>query len=336
MHPRQLDLNLLRVFRALMFEKSVTGAAVALGLTQPAVSHALMRLRQAYQDPLFLRTGRRMEPTARALELSALICESLSRIESTLERRFDPKSLTRTFRIAFIDYGGIFFLPSLMSRLVSEAPGAKLLPEYMDNTLGARRLQDPEVDFGIGMLRENSATWRRINLFDDPFVIAVRKNHPLTRRSVSLKDLCKYKFVRIPLFDSYEPLLESQGLTRHFGATAENFLPVPFIISRSDLLALIPRSVYFVFRQICNLRDVKSDLDLPPYSVELVFDKRKEINPAHRWLIGCITALAREVAHDLRLDQTSKKPEQPKLAELYSSLESSCFTDAAVRGTNST
>ena len=187
MHARHLDLNLLRVFRALLFEKSVTGAAAALGLTQPAVSHALARLREAYQDPLFMRVRRNMEPTARALELSALICESLDRIESTLDRRFDPKSLTQAFRIAFVDYGGIFFLPSLMSRLLLEAPGVRVLPEYMDNSIGSRRLKDPECDFGIGMIWENYATWRRIKLFDDPFVIALRKGHPLKRNPALVK-----------------------------------------------------------------------------------------------------------------------------------------------------
>jgi len=181
-----------------------------LGLTQPAVSHSLTRLREAYKDPLFLRVRRGMEPTARALELSTLICESLDRIESTLDQRFDPKRLNQAFRIAFIDFGGIFFLPSLMSRLSLEAPGAKILPEYMDNATGSRRLRDPEVDFGIGLIRENSATWRRIRLFDDPFVIAVRKGHPIKGGFASLEQLNRHKYVRIPHFDCFEPLLEKQ------------------------------------------------------------------------------------------------------------------------------
>jgi DNA-binding transcriptional LysR family regulator len=306
MHARHLDLNLLRVFRALLFEKSVTGAAAALGLTQPAVSHALARLREAYQDPLFMRVRRNMEPTARALELSALICESLDRIESTLDRHFDPKSSTQAFRIAFVDYGGIFFLPSLMSRLLLEAPGVRVLPEYMDNSIGSRRLKDPECDFGIGMIWENYATWRRIKLFDDPFVIALRKGHPLKRNPALVKDLCKQRYVRIPQFDGFESLLESQGFMRRFGVTAESFLPVPFILARSDLLALIPRSVFMVFKQVCNLRSINSEFHLPPYTVELVFDRRKEINPAHRWLIACITTLAGEVAQDLMLDRSAK------------------------------
>jgi DNA-binding transcriptional LysR family regulator len=303
MHARHLDLNLLRVFRALLFEKSVTRAAATLGLTQPAVSHALTRLREAYEDPLFLRVRRSMEPTPRALELSALICESLDRIECTLEHRFELKRLNQAFRIAFIDFGGIFFLPSLMSRLSLEAPGVKVLPEYMDNAAGSRRLRDSEVDFGIGLIRENSAPWRRIRLFDDPFVIAMRKSHPIKGSFASLEQLNRHKYVRIPYFDCFEPLLEKQGLVRRFAATAENFLPIPFIISRTDLVGLIPQSVFTVFKQICNLRSVESKLTLPPFSLELVFDHRKEISPADRWLVNCITDVASEVAGDLMLDQ---------------------------------
>jgi DNA-binding transcriptional LysR family regulator len=184
MRARHLDLNLLRVFRALLFEKSATRAAATLGLTQPTVSHALTRLRATYQDPLFLKVQRRMEPTPRALELAPLICESLERIESTLEERFDPKRLTQTFRIAFIDFGGIFFLPSLMSRLSLQAPAVKILPEYMNNAAGTRRLQDSDIDFGIGLIRKDSATWRRIRLLDDPFVVAMRKGHPIKGTTV--------------------------------------------------------------------------------------------------------------------------------------------------------
>ena len=312
MHARHLDLNLLRVFRALLFEKSVTGAAGILGLTQPAVSHALTRLREAYQDPLFIRMRRRMEPTARALELSALICESLDRIESTLNQGFDAKRLTQSFRIAFIDFGGIFFLPSLMSRLSLEAPGVKIIPEYMDNAAGFRRLQDPEVDFGIGLIRESSATWRRISLFDDPFVIAMRKGHPLKSNSLSIEQLNRQKYVRIPYFDCFEPLLENQGLIRRFAATAENFLPIPFILARTDLLGMIPQSVFTIFRQVCNLRSAESKLTLPPYSLELVFDRRKEINPAHRWLIDCVKAVAGEVARDLMLDRNNCTGSDPR------------------------
>jgi hypothetical protein len=106
-------------------------------------------------------------------------------------------------------------------------------------------------------------------------------------------------------------LLESQGLTRQFAATAENFLPIPFIISRTDLLGLIPQSVCTVFKQVCNLRSVGSKIDLPPYSVDLVFDRRKVLSAGHRWLVDCITTVAEEVARDLMLDPLRQQVGRP-------------------------
>ncbi len=135
----------------------------------------------------------------------------------------------------------------------------------------------------------------------------MRKGHPIKGTSVSIEELCRHKHVRIPFLDCFEPLLESQALTRQFSASAENFLPIPFIISRTDLIGLILQSVFTVFKQVCNLRSVASKIDLPPYSVDLVFDRRKEINLGHRWLTDCITTVAREVARDLMLDPFAQK-----------------------------
>ena len=299
MHENRLDLNLLRVFRTLMIQQNVTKAALELGLTQPAVSHALARLRECYDDPLFVRTQRRMEPTPRARELAKPICEALDRIATTFSQRFDPRTIAQTFRIAFVDYGGIFFLPALLSRIGAEAPNVKILSEYMENVTGYARLQDPEVDLGIGMIRGNRETWRRSHLFDDPFVLILRKGHPIRGSTVSLSDLAQADHVRIPLFDCFEPLLEKHGLRRNFAVTAQHFLPVPFIAERSNLLALVPRSVYLVFKDFCGLRSAALPIELPSYTIEVVFDQRKEIDPTHRWLVSCIVSTATEVARDV-------------------------------------
>lgn len=299
MHETRLDLNLLRVFRALLIQQNVTKAAVALGLTQPAVSHALTRLRECYDDPLFVRVRRRMEPTPRALEIAKPVCEALDGIASTFKQHFDPRTIAQTFRIAFVDYGGIFFLPALMSKIGAEAPNVKILSEYLDNATGCARLDDPGVDLGIGMIRGNSETWRRSHLFDEPFVLIMRKGHPLRGSTLSLTDLAKADYVRIPLFDCFEPLLQRRGLRRNFAVTEQNFLPVPFMVARSNLLALVPRSVYLVFKDFCHLRSAAYPIDLPPYTIELVFDQRKEIDPTHRWLVSCITSTATDVARDV-------------------------------------
>ena len=267
-HANRLDLNLLRVFRALLVQQSVTRAAATLGLTQPAVSHALMRLRECYDDPLFVRVKRRMEPTSHALELAGPICDALDRIAATFELRFEPKTIAQTFRIAFIDYGGIFFLPALLSRIGAEAPNVKIVPEYVENAIGYARLQAAEVDLGVGMIRGNVETWRRSHLFDDPFVLVVRKDHPLKGVAISSADLARFQHVRIPLFDCFEPLLADQGVWRNFAVTAQHFLPVPFIVARSDLMALLPRSVYMVFKDFCQLRTLRLPIELPPYTIE--------------------------------------------------------------------
>src|ERR1035437_9661358 len=134
MNVGSLDLNLLLVFQALMIHRSVTRAGREIGLSQPAVSNALGRLRHYYTDPLFLRTADGMQPTARACDLALPIEEALARIEMTLpeSRDFSPAQIERRFRIGLVNYGALYVLPSLAERLALAAPGIELVTAYLD------------------------------------------------------------------------------------------------------------------------------------------------------------------------------------------------------------
>src|SRR3972149_9233815 len=152
MHYKKLDLNLLVAFSALMLHRNVTRAAQEVGIPQPALSHALNRLREHYKDPLFLLLKGTMQPTARAIEIYEPIQKALEQIDGTFHSTFTPTSIPRTFRIGLVEYVSVFLLPALMLQLRQDAPGAQLIVDYMNSETAVRLLGTPDLDLATGPL----------------------------------------------------------------------------------------------------------------------------------------------------------------------------------------
>src|ERR1700730_18401278 len=167
MHFQKLDLNLLVVFRSLMTYRSVTGAAGALNLTQSAASHALSRLRRFYADPLFVRNGQTMGPTARAFEIDQDVQEALAKIARTFKTEFDPRHLAREFRIALVNFGGLYMVPALLGKLATEAPDVHVHVDHVPPEKAVKRLEQGELDFLIGDLMGRKASIETVHLLTD-------------------------------------------------------------------------------------------------------------------------------------------------------------------------
>ena len=163
---RRLDLNLLIVFETLMHERSVTRAAEKLFLGQPAISAALSRLRSLFDDPLFVRTGRSMEPTARAQEIFALLSPALDSISTAVSRaaEFDPATSTAVFRIGLSDDVEFALLPALLRRLRAEAPGVVLVIRRANYLLMPNLLASGEISVGVSYTEELPANAKRKTL----------------------------------------------------------------------------------------------------------------------------------------------------------------------------
>src|SRR5437773_7083932 len=182
MNVQDVDLNLLRVFDSVLAERGVTPAAARLGLTQPAVSNALARLRKVFGDALFVRTPSGMDPTPFARELAEPVRQALALLESALAHGpgFDPATSTRAFRFYMSDLGQIEFLPPLVERVQRVAAGVRLEAVALEVEDIAAALAAGSLDLAVGFLPGLGPPIRRRALFRDPYLCLMRADHPIT------------------------------------------------------------------------------------------------------------------------------------------------------------
>lgn len=294
MNVQDIDLNLLRVFDAVLHERGVTPAAARLGLTQPAVSNALARLRAVFGDTLFVRTGSGMDATPFARELAEPVRQALALLESALAHGpgFDPGSSTRAFRFYMSDVGQIEFLPPLIERVQRAAPGVRLeaVGLGVEDISGA--LAAGALDLAVGFLPALGPPVRRQPLFRDPYVCLMRLGHPI-------KVLTKRRFLEAShALVSYrgghrviEEALDRAGLARRIALRVPHFTVVPMILERSDLVLTLPSRVARVYERRGHLKWLPLPLPIPQADVGVHWHERFEADPGNRWLREQIIAL---------------------------------------------
>ena len=287
MNVRDVDLNLLRVFDAVLRERGVTPAAVGLGLTQPAVSNALARLRSLFGDALFVRTPAGMDPTPFARGLAEPVRQALALLESALAHGpgFDPAAATRAFRFYMSDLGQIEFLPPLIERVQREAPGVRLeaVALEVDDIAGA--LAAGALDLAVGFLPALGPPLRRRALFRDPYMCLMRADHPI-------KALTKRKFLEAShALVTYrgghrvvEEALERAGLARRIALRLPHFTVVPMVLERTDLICTLPARVARVFERRGKLKSLPPPVAIPTADVGVHWHERFESDPGNRWL----------------------------------------------------
>lgn len=303
-----LDLNLLLVFRALMQSGSVTRAGEDIGLSQPAVSNALTRLRHHYRDPLFVRARDGMEPTARARELASPIAEALSAIEMTLPSgdrgataKFDPSNIHRRFNIALVDFGGLHLVSRLIEVLVQKAPGMEIATHAVDAEEATQKLRRNEIDFAVGVFSTLPTGWTRRMLFKERLVVTVSRNHPRIEKSLSRSFYTTERHVGITPFGVADQMILDRGLKRRFAVSA-GMLSVPFIVQRSDLVATLPSGVAKTFGNICGLKRFELPVPIDGYQIEAVTHPRSSGDVALGWLLGRIESVAGALKRELSLE----------------------------------
>lgn len=299
MHYRKLDLNLLVAFCALMSHRNVTRAAREISVTQPALSHALRRLREHYKDPLFNHVKGSMQPSARALEIIEPISKALEQIAGTFRSTFDPASSHRTFRIGLVDYPAAFLLPALMLRLRHDAPGAQLIADHMSSETAERLLGTLDLDFAIGVMPITNSSYFRESNTIDRFVVIARQHHPEIGSRLTLAKYAKLHHVRIPLYRAIDATLRERGVGRKFSVEAENVWNVPFLVARSNLLATVPQIFAVMFGQWCRLDVFRPPFKIDPYKIDLVWHRRAHGDQAHAWLRQIIQTTASDIRRDL-------------------------------------
>ena len=301
MHIRHVDLNLLVIFDAVFRLGTVTEAAREIGLTQPAVSHAVRRLRRLYDDPLFMRTKGGLRPTARAREIAPAIQSAIQNIGSTLETVFDPASLMRSFRFGLVNYTAFFLLPVLVERLQATAPKVSVTVDYVDGREAETQVSRNEVDFAIGTLEHAGQRCARTELFADQYRFVARADHPKISGRLRISHLTSLPQINIPLFADVQALLAQEGISARYALTTGNLLSVPFVVSTSELLALVPRSVATIFKDYCNLQVLKPPVDVGSYSISLLSNAELEKENAYAWMKETVLEASGNVSRMLDL-----------------------------------
>jgi len=294
MELKDIDLNLLVVFNQMLMERKVSGAAEKLGLTQPAVSNALNRLRKLLGDELFLRTTRGMEPTPYARQLAEPIAYALGTIQDTLNFRstFDPASSTRTFTVGMTDIGEIYFLPRLMELTARVAPGVSI--NTVRNTAVNLRdeMETGHVDLAIGLLPQLSAGFFQRRLFTQKYVCMFRRGHELDGRKLTLEAFRKADHVVAVSAGTghgvVDEFMKKKGIERKIRLTVPHFVAVGHILQSTDMIATVPERYAAECLDPFNLKAVNHPVALPKTGINLFWHAKFHREPSNQWLRNLI------------------------------------------------
>jgi DNA-binding transcriptional LysR family regulator len=287
--PLFFDLNLVRVFVAIFETRSVTQAAERLGVSQPSVSHALSRLREAYGDRLFARGAQGLVPSAPAERIFEQVSVALAAIEATLEGQqlFEPASSTRRFRIATSDIGALFFMPPLLRRFQSVAP--RLQPEFIQ--LSHTVLEDlatGALDLAVGNLPHLHDYTKEAHLFIERYVCLVSEDYPLIEGELKLPEFLRARHVMVTAPNSghafVDGALAQRGVRRNIVALVPHFSALPSVVEGSDLMVIMPSRVAQYFARQGGLKVVEIPVELPDFMVRMHWHARSDSSPAHQWL----------------------------------------------------
>ncbi|UZD65262.1 LysR family transcriptional regulator [Marinobacter sp. AN1] len=298
------ELTLLYVFDAIMTEGSITRAAERLNMTQPAVSNAVSRMRHAWKDPVFVKKGRQIEPTSYALSLWDQVrgpMHELSRAVTTTG--FDPATSRRKFRIALADMMLDLLWPPLVSKLERDAPGIDL--HAVPYTLGGAHMQlrEAHVDLAIGMLTEHDHSLRSTWLAESGYVLAMREDHPLAGRPITLEEFLDARHLLISLSgDTHGPVdsaLDRMGLSRRVAVTVNHFPAIPALLQTSDLITALPDGMMQDEQLRKGLWLTRLPIEVDPISVYLIWHARHDREPGLVWMRSLVEYLIRERWQDL-------------------------------------
>ncbi|MBN2973459.1 LysR substrate-binding domain-containing protein [Sphingomonas sp. TX0543] len=296
------DLNLLPIFVALMEERSVTRAAERMGMTQPALSNALSRLRLMLQDQLFVRERYGIQPTPIALELAPLIAEALAQLDDAVlgQQAFDPAQAERLFTIAPNGYVEFVLVPAVVARLQKVAPGIKLRLTPYGNDLVETGVVSGTTALVLGRIVDPPDNLVVQHLMDEGLACAVRADHPDVGDAMTREQFETMKHVNIVppgrmragLFQA----LAQQQLKRDVAISVTNFFAVAEMVAVTDYCATLPSLICRRLMHDPRLKILPAPVDLGSFPVEMAWHVRYRHDPAHRWL----RTLIGEVITDLK------------------------------------
>jgi DNA-binding transcriptional LysR family regulator len=294
MRLRNLDLNLLLAFDAVMRERSVVRAADALALSQPAVSHALNRLRHALKDKLFVRTPSGMMPTPRAEQLALPVRKALNDLQVAVEGdAFDSSTANRRFTIAVNNYAAVVAAGPIVAASRAHAPGVRLSLVPSGTLNLADRLDRGELDLAISAAAPDGERFASRQLIEDRFVAVLRSGHPALRKPLTVTSLAEIMHLAISSsgenLDFVDELLRKRKRARGI-ATEVPYLSAGAVLVQSNLVAILGRKLAMEFRRAYPIELRELPFDAPRMVSVMSWHRRFDDMAAHRWLRETIIA----------------------------------------------
>lgn len=291
-----LDLNLLVVFDAIFKDRNITVAARRVGLSQPAMSSALARLRKSFDDPLFVRTSVGMQPTPHAQLLAIPIQRACELVAGALEidSAFDPSTATYTYRFYMTDIGEAVYLPKLLAALAQRAPGVKIkvlrIPEQGEQASMAAG----NVDLAVGFFPELRAGFFQQRLYSDQFVCLLRADHPLAGTRLSIERFASMRHAVVATAGTGHEATIDRAVAKHrlnISLTLPHFMALPLLVSQTDYVVIVPRRLALVFAGYGNLKIIESPIKIPSFEIKQHWHERYHHDPASRWLRALVSEL---------------------------------------------
>lgn len=290
MHLSRIDLNLFVVFEAIYSEGSITRAAQVLHLTQPAVSHALARLRDSLQDELFVRTQRGMVPTPLAQQIIGRVRAALQGLQTAVQehQEFDPGRLEKTFRLSLRDIFEIMLLPRLTREINRLAPRVELNCLRVTRADLQHELARGMLDLAVDVLISHDDSICHRKLKEDRLVCLMRSDHPQAEKPLALDDYLALRHVLVssrergPGYEDFE--LSRHGLSRQIGLRTSHYFAAALVAAETDMLLTLPARLADVVRRSLPLVTREFPLPLPPLAVYLYWHRNMDQDPANRWL----------------------------------------------------
>jgi DNA-binding transcriptional LysR family regulator len=289
-HLSQVDLNLFVVLEAIYREGNITRAGQQLNLTQPAISHALKRLRDLLQDPLFVRQGAHMVPTPFTRNMIEEVRQALQILETNLSqsRNFDPEHTRRNFHLSLLEYGEAMILPPLLKRMTHAAPGMSITTSRVKRRDLETELARGSIDLAIDIPMTTSDRIRHKWLLNEPFVVMARRGHPAIKGELDLDTYVAQRHVQVSSRRYGPSLIDIElgrrGLRREVVLRSQHNLTACLVVSRTDMLLTLPERQAQLLNTILVNQVFPLPLDAPRLEAHLYWHESVENDPANRWL----------------------------------------------------
>ena len=297
MDLQRIDLNLLVAFEALMAERSVSVAAARIGISQPAMSGALARLRDLFNDVLFVRSGRSMLPTVRATQLDSQIAQALAQIRAALDppSSFDPLTSRRVFNVSGGDYATGVILPVLAARLAIAAPSVDLRFRFVEKDTTIDLLDSDTLDLALGVYPNPPKRLCLQPLLEERFVCLARKGHPGLQGGMTLEAFAALPHLLVTergdAYGAVDEALAKLGLERHVRLTVPHVLVVPAVLPRSDLIASVGARAARLFADTAPIDIYEMPLPIASWRLSMLWSRQKAGDLGLAWLRDVVASI---------------------------------------------